>query len=412
MLHFNPQTGLFADEIEDVRASVRQDWITAFARNGYPALNTEPETPQGQLIDSQTAAIVDKDGELLFLANQFNPLTAQGIWQDALGKIYFLTRKTAQRSEAVAVCTGLGGTVIPQGALVKSIMDNSVWEVAQNVTIPQSGTVEARLISQTTGAVGASANTLTKIATVTPGWDEVTNPAAAVLGRDIETQIEFEMRRYASVAKNARGSVLALYGALSDLDGVIDCAVLENDTSQPVVKWGVEIPAHSVYISIVGGDDTDIAATIYGKKDCGCGTAGNTEVTYQDTQLPGVPIYTYRIERPMQTRFGIRVKIRLINGTPGNIVALLKEALTAEFNGLGTHCNLRVGMAQNVVSSRFYCAGVEAGGIGIEDIDLAFPVTDNAEPTYTDIVTVNANQEPTLSASDIVIVDENGEPLE
>ena len=87
MLHFDPRTGLYADEIQDVRRTVQQDWIAAFRRDGRPELNVEPETPAGQLVDSQTAAIVDKDNEVLFLANQFNPETAEGIWQDALAKI-------------------------------------------------------------------------------------------------------------------------------------------------------------------------------------------------------------------------------------------------------------------------------------------------------------------------------------
>lgn len=60
MLHFDPQTGLYPDEIETVREAVREDWVLAFRKDGLPDLNTEPETPAGQLIDSQTAAIADQ----------------------------------------------------------------------------------------------------------------------------------------------------------------------------------------------------------------------------------------------------------------------------------------------------------------------------------------------------------------
>ena len=144
MLHFDLATGLYPDEVETVREAVRRDWKQAFARDGRPELNTEPETPAGQLIDSQTAAIVDKDNEVLFLANQFNPLTAEGIWQDALGKIYFLTRKVAQTSEALCLCTGLAGTTITQGSRIKSSADGLEWSCVETVTIPKIGRASCR----------------------------------------------------------------------------------------------------------------------------------------------------------------------------------------------------------------------------------------------------------------------------
>lgn len=67
----------------------------------------------GQLITSETAIVQDKNSQLLFLANMFNPETATGVYQDALAKIYFLTRQPARSTVVPCVCTGLPGTVIP-----------------------------------------------------------------------------------------------------------------------------------------------------------------------------------------------------------------------------------------------------------------------------------------------------------
>ena len=101
MLQFNPNTGFSVSEISDIRDEVAQDWVEAFKEEGKPELNTDPETPQGQIIDSETAAVHQKDTELAFLAQMFNPQTASGRWQDALAKIYFLNRKPAINSSAV-----------------------------------------------------------------------------------------------------------------------------------------------------------------------------------------------------------------------------------------------------------------------------------------------------------------------
>lgn len=400
MLHFDPRTGLYADEIQDVRRTVQQDWIAAFRRDGRPELNVEPETPAGQLVDSQTAAIVDKDNEVLFLANQFNPETAEGIWQDALAKIYFLTRKIAQSSEASCLCSGLAGTVIPAGALIRGSEDNTQWACAASVTIPASGSVTARFVCRNSGPVVAGPNTLTRIVTVTPGWDSVTNPAAAVTGRNEETRTELEARRHASVAANARGSVAALYGALADLEDVIDLVVLENTGNDPVEKWGVSIPGHSVFISILGGGDIDIARTIYEKKDAGCGTAGNSTVTYQDMSLPGAPIYSYNIERPNALSFGVKATIRLTASTRQDIARRIKDAVLADFNGRGTGGNPRAGMAQTIYASRFYCPVIEAGVQSLVGIE----VTAGPGGVWADSVTVRADQSPVLDENDILVV--------
>ena len=51
------------------------------------------------------------------------------------------------------------------------------------------------------------------------------------------------------------------------------------DTHAHTIK-GVTLAGHSVYISVYGGDNTDIARAIYSKIDGGVGTQGNTMLTY------------------------------------------------------------------------------------------------------------------------------------
>ena len=128
MLDFDPKTGFSVSETSAIREDVAQDWVNAFKETGRPDLNTDPETPQGQLIDSQTAAIHQKDTELAYLSNQFNPKTASGRWQDALAKIYFLSRKPAINSTAVCTLTGITGTTVTAGALIRSSYD-STWKI-------------------------------------------------------------------------------------------------------------------------------------------------------------------------------------------------------------------------------------------------------------------------------------------
>ena len=120
-LTFDPKLGLVAPETESVREAVRSDWQDAF-RDVDVELNVEPSTPAGQLVDAETAEIEAKNAELLFLANMFNPKVSEGRWQDALGHIYFLTRKIAQSGDAKArqemdVLERYSGVVKPMATL-------------------------------------------------------------------------------------------------------------------------------------------------------------------------------------------------------------------------------------------------------------------------------------------------------
>ena len=267
---FDPQTGLSAQDTETIRAEVVAAWQTVFDDKDA-TLNTAPESPAGQIIDSIVALITGKDSEFLMLANQFNPKTASGRFQDMLALIYFITRKLAEPTVVTCQCVGLQGTVIPQGAIIQNT-DGYRLASSGEATIPEGGTVNVEFALEQSGPIAIGANTCTTIVTVIPGWDTVNNAVAGVPGRLEESRAEFEARRYASVANNAHGSVAAVYGTLANINGVLDLQVLENRGDTPIVEWGVTIPGHSVAICIYGGADDDIAEGIYNKLGNGCGT--------------------------------------------------------------------------------------------------------------------------------------------
>ena len=91
---FNSATGMVAEDTAIIRERLATQWKNAFnVSENTPELNTEAETPAGQLIDGQVALISEKDAEILHLGNSFDPQTATGVAQDALARIYFLERK-------------------------------------------------------------------------------------------------------------------------------------------------------------------------------------------------------------------------------------------------------------------------------------------------------------------------------
>lgn len=394
-LIFDAATGLEAPDTADIVAAVQDDWKNALGQG----LNTDPSSPQGQLITSQAAMVATKNAEILALSNQFNPFTAEGIWQDALAAIYFLRRKVATPTVVTCTCKGLAGTAIPSGALVENT-EGVRFYASGPLTIPNGGEIEGVFICQSPEAVSVAANTVTKIITVVAGWDTVNNEDAGVTGTILESQGEFEKRRYESVAVNSHGSVVSLYGALASIESVVDCVVLENTTSEAVTKWGVPIGGHSVACCVYGGEDADIAEAIYNKKSMGTGTSGTNQITHIATDYFGAQ-YTYNITRPDETPVHLQITIRQTADTSLTYEDDIKAAVLSDFIGENTDSkNTRVRMASTLYASRFSVAIIKTANIS----DLVSLAIKKDGDTYTNYVDIMANEEPILSADDITII--------
>lgn len=393
-INFNPETGLSADDAATVRAEITQSWKDAFNTGANSVeLNTEPETPAGQLIDGETALVVAKDNEVLLLASQFNPETATGVFQDALGAIYFLQRRIAQSTVVSCLCRGLMGTVIPKGSIVQ---DASGYQYASlnAATIQSDGTTIVSFACTTAGAIIANADTVQKIITVIPGWDSVTNPAAGIVGRARETQAEFEERRYNSVAANSHGLAQSVEGSVNNLPDVIACRIEQNRTNANIEVLGVTIPPHSVYLSVYGGTPEEIGNVFHTKLSAGCGTAGNTMVVVTDPTTGSLNEYYYTIPNVVPVYFRVTAEVGA-NYIPSQVQA----AIIANFSG-ETSDFLRVKMGDTVYASRFYSTVIKASLTALVKVELSLD-----GQNWSDNVSFDLNQMPSISADDITFVE-------
>lgn len=394
---FNPDTGIVVEDTATIRARLVEQWQKAFAVDPTkPLLNTETETPAGQLIDGQAILINQKDSALLTLANQLNPKTAAGVFQDALANIYFLTRHVAQPTYVTGNIKGAYGTIIPYGALVQDVNGYTFLNTTVT-TIDENGTATAVFRCTQYGPIEVGPNTLTKIITAVPGWDSITNDASGVTGRNNETQAEFEQRRAESVSKNAHGTAAAVQGAVSDLDGVVACEVVENRGDNFITKMGVSLSPHSLYISVYGGEPEDIGNAIHQKIDGGCGTNGNTKVDVIDPTTQAENTYYYQI--PETINMGIYVTIRKTLSLPTDYESLIKKAVLANFNG-ETIDYSRVKMAQVLYASRFYKSVIQTGVNDFVGVELQYPVGGSR----VDSIKIPADEIPVLSEDNITVV--------
>ncbi len=394
-VEFTP-TGLVVPQEAEILAGVQTDFNDAFGGNLNPALNT----PQGQLASSTAAIVADANAVFAEFVNQVDPDTADGFMQDNIARIYFLVRSPGVPTVVACTCIGAFGTVIPVGALAQDSSGNR-YTCIDGGSIPISGSIVLSFANVADGPTPCPANTLTTIYRAIPGWDTINNPGAGVLGRLVETRAEFEFRRANSVALNAHGSKESIYGAVFNVEDVLDVFVTENVTAA-VVNYGptnYPLAPHSVYVGVVGGEGEAVAQAIYTKKDLGCNMNGNTTVVVPDTSYtPPYPTYNITFNRPTPLPIFFRVELADSASLPSNIIDLVRAAVIASFTGADGSQRVRIGAL--ILASKFY-APVSNIGPEVSILSILIGVT---SPGALNSITAGIDQAPTVDAANILVV--------
>jgi len=393
-IQFTP-AGLVIPAETDVLAGVQDDINAAFGGGLNPAL----ETPQGQLASSQAAIIGDKNNEFALFVNQVDPQYAADRFQDAIGRIYFLTRKPATPTTVQATLGGIAGTVIPAGTFAQDT-DGNTYALSGDATIGVAGTVDADFQNIQTGPIPCAAGTLTSVYQAIPGWDTITNAADGTMGSNVESRADFEYRRKNSVALNGKGTPQAIYAEVFALADVLDVYVKDNPANATVNTGATNFPivAHSVFVAVVGGTDADVAAAIWRKKDAGCDYNGNTSVTVTDDAGYSYPqpTYTVKFERPAALPVLFAVSLVDDSSLPADIVQRIKTAIIARFNGTDGTVRERIGSL--ILASRYYGAVVGVAS----NVSLISVLIGTVTPTLSQVA-VGIDQKPTLSEADISV---------
>ena len=401
MLIFNEKTGFSVQEPQEVREEIAQSWINAFKSDDTPDINTAPETPQGQIIDAETLAITQKDAELAFLANMFNPKTARGIWQDALAEIYFIKRKKAVNSRCYCVLTGLKGTVIEKGSKIQSSADSTYWDLLETVTINDNSSVTALFECESEGAVIASPNTLNKIITTVAGWDTVNNIQSAIVGSLEESQQAFEKRRYDSVALNSVGTTASVFSRVNQIDDVVGCYVVDNKTNVNKIIDDYLLKPHSIYVAVIGGSNQDIAEAIYRSLSAGCDYNGNTQITVVDPHTHAKEKVTFM--RPTPQNVYIKVNV-FDKDLPDDYENLIKNAVITNFYGQDEQIEIageavtRAIMGQDIYASRFLPSILNKNISSLLSVQISL---DNQ--TFSDYVHIKIDKEPYIDENNITV---------
>lgn len=275
-------------------------------------INVDP-----QAIDGQHTGIYSESQSNLWqlleaIYQSVDPDTATGAALSRLVRINGISRNLGSFSTVGLTFSGTAGTSIPIGQLVTSNDNSSVWITIEAGTLDVTGNVTLSAQCTILGPVEAQANTLQQRTTPVFGWTSVTNEFAASPGSAQETDQALRIRRNVSTSAAAQSIPEAIIGAVLNLTGVTQGQLYENDADTPD---GNGLPPHSFYVVVQGGDNTDIANTIWQKKSTGATMVGSTVITITDKYNGQHPI---QFDRPSLQLVYLDIGIRIRAGFPSS----------------------------------------------------------------------------------------------
>lgn len=379
------EKGYLAPTTKEINAGVWRMLQDVMGEN----LSTVQGTVQYQLATSITAIIKDRDDHSIELANQYDPRYADGIYQDAIGELYFMTRQLATRSVCPVTFIGLVGVTIPTGFIIRDINGND-WETTGTYNIGVSGRVTGNVMCLTAGAIEANIDSINIIPSALTGLDRVTNEVNVIAGFNEESRQAFEMRRRESVSANSKMTDDAVRGAVLGLPNVVDCFAVSNPTDA-TVQFGAtnyNMIRNSITVSVVGGVDYDVAEMALIKAGTGCSFNGNTPVTVYSREHPiNPPPYDIKILRPDIVPLHFKVTVVDISLVSVNEKNSIQQAIIDYIKSMR--------ITQTIIPSAIICK------IGVEVIQIEVSL-DGAD--WKSIQKMGIDQYPTTDEFKISIV--------
>lgn len=365
-------------------------YVQSVFQNIYGAdIYLEADSQDGQLCAAFATALYDTNQIMAQVLNSLTPVYAQGTQLSAAVLINGIARQSSTYSTCYVTLSGTIGTQVGvAGAQVKD-QNGYIWDLA-TATIETDGTVTTLATCATSGAIAALPNTITQIVTPIYGWNSVTNPTAATLGLNPESDAELRQRQLNSTSITSQTTLAGLRGALLSITNVTRASVLENNTDTTDANG---LLPHSICSIVEGGATQDIINAIGVRKTMGCNTNGTTTGTYTDPYGLTCTIKYY----PLQyTSVYIAIQLHEYTGYTSAIEASIKQSLVDYINTLA--------IGQAVMYSRLWTYANLAGGTDGLTFDItSLKLGTSASPTGTSDISIAYNYAAQITTANITI---------
>lgn len=290
--------------------------------------------------------------------------TAEGAQLDMLLPYAGVTRRLAERAQAVVQFTGEPGQTIASGFQVSTAKGISFFTI-ENIELNNEGVGYSRVVAVEAGSSGNVGNfAINTIVNPTLGITSVRQLEAATGGLDIETDAEVKKRANLTIEGLGSGTTASIRAALLKTTGVRGALIIENHSEQ-TDSFGT--PRRSIQAFVLGGNDEDIATAIMSRKAAGVRAFGTTAVTIQDISSNDQVI---GFTRAHEINFKVRIHATTQSDFPYNGADQIRDNIIRYTGGTLSDNQMVSGlsMGDNLIHARIlmYALGVE----GVVDADV------------------------------------------
>lgn len=318
---------LFTDTVNQLKNKLGSDFYI------------DEDSPDYQIISIVLLNQYDLLLTIQSMLNSFFPSSAKGISLDRICSYQGISRFSPTKSIATIDIVGVAGTEI-KGMIVSDV-NNELWTVEDGI-VSELGTISLKCESVNPG-VYAGIGEIVNIVEAPKEIKSITNKTPCIKGRLEETDAQLRIRRNKSVLIPSNGTVDGLEAALINIDGVSNINIRNNSTSNPIDG----VSPHSLSISILGGDDNEIAETIYNKKSTGCGLDGNVEVTLIKNNFP----QTIKFYRPEYTQCKITYTLTPLENYAPEYAEMISNKVKDYVSSLKIGQPITIGILYNIAYS-------------------------------------------------------------
>lgn len=380
--------GFVPRQLADIQRSINEKLaLIVDPKTGeYPFQNSSDDTVLQQVTAIFAEAVANVENAAATAFRMRDPLTAVGAGESALVQLNVILRRPGSYTIIPVMLTGTPSTLIPAGSQISSTDLQTIFELVEDVVLPQGGTAMTRAKCRELGPFNPNPDTVTYIITPVSGWSSVTNRqingdgdganmgGATSIGTAQETDEELRRRQQLSTNATSYRQIEAIRAAAANIPGVSFVRAYQNRTLETDDR---DLPGKSLACVVVGGDDRAIADAILFRAPEGMEFYGNTSVTIYDSMGIGTVV---AFSRPLERKISLAVNLEVvvdegIQAFPTNGEQLIKEAILDFVKNGSSLCeplgNSGFVPGQDIIRSYLYTPINSIGGTRIKSLQLA-----------------------------------------
>lgn len=259
--------------------------------------------------------------------------------------------------------------LVDNTTLVITATDN---ETPFNILVGASVTIDelwypVNLEALNTGVLPVSINSISNIETPVAGLDAVDNLSTGVLGRNVETDDEFRVRRKLTLKVVGGASVPAIEARLVEEIPNVSSAIVKTNRTNVVDSEGR--PPHSYEAIVVyplGDTVTEqlIADKLWEVGPAGIETVG--DITYSITDSTG-ELQTIKFSKPTDVLITVELEFEADseNTLPSDFTTAIKNAIVAFSNGSFPYVAAEQLVGKDVIVQKYFEPIYSIQGVGV-----------------------------------------------